>query len=68
MSDVTALGPNAVAPSTDWATPQWLVDLVQDRFRLRFTLDAAAEAGNAKCAKFLAGSCTKADGNDRRRE
>jgi phage N-6-adenine-methyltransferase len=36
---------------SNWATPQWLFDHYTDRFR--FTLDAAAEAWNAKCAAFI---------------
>lgn len=34
----------------DWATPQSFFDLVDAEFR--FTLDAAAESHNAKCAEF----------------
>lgn len=58
MSDVTALGRSAAPPSTDWETPRWLVELVEVTFRLRFTLDAAAEAGNTKCEHYLSGPCT----------
>jgi DNA adenine methylase len=36
--------------ATDWATPGWLFDWLDGIFH--FTLDAAAEAGNAKCARF----------------
>jgi site-specific DNA-methyltransferase (adenine-specific) len=41
------LGPSA---RTDWGTPQYLFDALNRQFH--FTLDAAASADNAKCAKF----------------
>lgn len=34
----------------DWATPQWIFDELDREFH--FTLDAAADAQNAKCARF----------------
>ena len=36
---------------TDWETPAWLFERLDAEFR--FTLDAAASADNAKCARFL---------------
>lgn len=34
----------------EWATPQWLFDLLNEEFR--FTLDVCATDGNAKCADY----------------
>lgn len=34
----------------EWATPQWLFDLLNEEFR--FTLDVCATEDNAKCADF----------------
>lgn len=36
----------------DWATPQWLVDQINERWGLR-TLDVCATATNTKCASFI---------------
>ena len=35
----------------NWATPQWLFDLLNDEFE--FTLDPCASSDNAKCAKYF---------------
>jgi phage N-6-adenine-methyltransferase len=37
--------------SDDWATPQWLFDLLDAEFG--FTLDVCAVAGNAKCQHYF---------------
>jgi site-specific DNA-methyltransferase (adenine-specific) len=37
--------------STEWITPQWLYDLLDDEFH--FTLDPCANSINAKCKRFF---------------
>ena len=37
--------------SVEWATPQWLFDLLDDEFK--FTLDPCATKANAKCKKYF---------------
>src|SRR4030095_4588218 len=37
--------------SSEWATPRWLFDALDDEFH--FTLDPCATAQNAKCGKFF---------------
>lgn len=41
----------ASSATVEWATPQDLFDRMNERFG--FTLDVAADAGNAKCARYF---------------
>lgn len=43
-----------VSARTDWATPQWLFDLLDEEFH--FTLDVCASADNAKCEAYYSQS------------
>lgn len=38
------------AQTDEWATPQYVFDMLNEEFH--FTLDAAATAENAKCERF----------------
>ena len=54
MSGERAYGPDGVKRSSkrsEWRTPQWLFDLLNEEFR--FTLDAAAQARNALCRRYI---------------
>lgn len=56
MRRASQLPPGGATKRDDWTTPDWLFRQLDQEFG-PFTLDAAASAGNAKCARYFDAGC-----------